>query len=230
MGSESPLSQEDAFREIDSQPTQTRQKGRQQSKRKTSSVSKSSASLQSESDNLEEMEEKIEQEILTSEESSEHDESSFSEEEEEVKPRKSRNTRSPAKRRMPRGKAASNSRSPISNASVDFKQEVDDEELVTRTTAHVVLRSGRESKPPRTLADDESMRYGRRGHRPSKQLSPQRRSARQAKHHYSFRDDSRSPPPYMNGTERSSRRQRNSTRRYAESDEDEKEWSPGKLF
>lgn len=234
LASDSPLSQEDTLPEYDAQPIRTRQKERQQSERRISSRSDSLVSLHStESDKLEELDEKIEQEAsLNSEESSEENDSfSDEEEEEEARPRKARNTRSSPKRRLPKRNQISSSRSPVSNASdADFKikQEEDEDELVTtRTTSHVILRSGRESKPPKTLIEEESQRSGRRGHRPSKQLSPQRRSARQAKHHYSFRDDSNSPPPYQNGTARHSRRQASGPR-YIESDEDERELSPSK--
>ncbi|KAI6183017.1 Bromo domain-containing protein [Aphelenchoides bicaudatus] len=229
--SESPpahLSLDDS--QTDSGPTRARQQGRQQPKRKTSSTSESGVSrATTESLDLEALEENIDENALTSESSEEESQLNESEDEfDEDTPNKrnKRSTHSPAKRCTARRAQLSESRSPLSNTSDDnfkIKKEESDEDLIdTRITPIVTLRSGRQPKPRIPFGEDESL--GRRGHRSSK-LSPQRRSARQANHHYSFKDSSQTPPPYMNGTTRPNRRQTNG-HCYVESDDYERDFSP----
>lgn len=240
LSSESPRSE--------SQPKTvgTRNRGgmREPNKRTTSSTSESIESVMRESEespDLEALDEEIEENnsIATTPEPEDSLSISSTEEEEDFKPRRKQNTRpSPKQRRRPsfRKIDASPSRSRMSSVS-DSKHEYG-KEIGTTSQVGKVLRSGRESRPPRILGEDENMRISSssRRIRSYKLSSPQRRSDRLSKHHYNFHYDSKTPSPgsscldYSTMRSRSTKRSQQNGLRYSEVTDGEGSLSPGTLL
>lgn len=117
-------------------------------------------------------------------------------------------------------KQQSSSRSPLTDHSFESSTQ--------HSKVHV-LKSGRESRPPKTFIKDETLN---RGNRRKKVPSPQRRSKRQAEHHYNFQYDDEEfeyNERHVNGNGRNGIRSRRRTEKkhYNEQSGDERSESPG---
>lgn len=148
---------------------------------------------------------------LSQSQESSNEEEYLDDEEEELKPKK-RQSRGSPKQNLRARKQISSSRSPLSDFSIDS----------TNKGKVRVLKSGRESRPPKTLAEEEALNKPTRRRR----ISPRRRSARQAGHHYnfSFEDDVED----YGRAERSTHRQQPKKRYDERSEGSGRSESPGK--